>query len=76
MILSYNPLRIFMPIGLALLAIALGKMVFDVLGKDFRIATNTLVILFTAFQVIMIGLLADLIVRLNRPTEAVPAARL
>ena len=34
---------------------------------DFRLATNTLLILFAAFQVIAIGLLADLMVRLSKP---------
>lgn len=67
MILSYEPLRVFMPIGLALLLFGLGKMGFDVVTKDLRIATNTLLILFAAFQVISIGLLADLVVRVSRP---------
>ncbi len=67
MMLSYEPLRVFMPLGLLLLAIGLGKTGFDVVTKDFRIATNTLLILFAAFQVISIGLLADLVVRVTRP---------
>lgn len=76
MVLSYNPLRVFMPIGSALLLLGLAKLGYDLVDKELRVATNTLVLLFTAFQVIMIGLLADLIVRLSRPTEEVPPARL
>jgi polyisoprenyl-phosphate glycosyltransferase len=67
MMLSYEPLRVFMPLGLALLFFGLGKMGFDVVTKDFRIATNTLLILFAALQVISIGLLADLVVRVSKP---------
>jgi polyisoprenyl-phosphate glycosyltransferase len=67
MILGYEPLRVFMPIGLALLMFGLGKLGFDVITKDLRLATNTLLILFAAFQVISIGLLADLVVRVTKP---------
>jgi polyisoprenyl-phosphate glycosyltransferase len=67
MILGYEPLRVFMPIGLALLVFGLGKLGFDVITKDLRLATNTLLILFAAFQVISIGLLADLVVRVTKP---------
>ena len=67
MILSYEPLRVFMPIGLALLFAGLAKVGFDVVTKDLRIATNTLLLLFAAFQVISIGLLADLVVRVSKP---------
>ena len=67
MMLSYEPLRVFMPVGLALLFFGLGKVGFDVVTKDWRIATNTLLILFAAFQVISIGLLADLVVRVSKP---------
>jgi hypothetical protein len=74
MILSYNPLRIFMPVGLALLGIGLVKMVVDFVRFDFHIATNTLLLLFAAFQVIMIGLLADLVVRSTRARSEVPPA--
>jgi glycosyltransferase involved in cell wall biosynthesis len=71
MVLSYNPLRVFLPVGLALLAIGGVKFGYDVITKDFRIATNTLLLLFAGFQVIVIGLLADLVVRVNRRHDLV-----
>jgi len=74
MTLSYNPLKVFMPLGLTLLTIGLGKLVFDWVDKDFRLATNTLLILFAALQAISVGLLADLVVRATRPSTQVPAA--
>ncbi len=75
MILSYEPLRVFMPIGLALLLFGMGKLGFDLITKDFRLATNTLLILFAAFQVMSIGLLADLVVRATKPPVDDPLGR-
>lgn len=74
LVLSYNPLRIFLPIGVALTLLGMGKLAYDWVDKDFRLAANTLVILFAAFQVFAIGLLADLFVRLSRPKELVDPA--
>jgi glycosyltransferase involved in cell wall biosynthesis len=72
--LSYDPLRIFLPASVALFAVGAGKVVFDWIAKDFHITTNTVVLLFAAFQLTAIGLLADLIVRLSRPADAVEPA--
>lgn len=74
MVLSYEPLRFFMPLGMALFVIGFGKLGFDVFDKSFRVATNTLLILFAAAQIVLIGLLADLVVRVNRPRHEVPPA--
>jgi polyisoprenyl-phosphate glycosyltransferase len=75
MVLSYSPLRIFLPVGFALLTLGSGKLVYDAVKYDLRITTNTLLILFAAFQVIAIGLLADLVVRVTRDRDEVaPAA--
>jgi len=76
MVLMYNPLRVFAPAGLALLAVGVTKTVYDLVDKQGRIATNTIVVLFAAGMVMMIGLLSDLIVQLNRPRDGVePATR-
>jgi glycosyltransferase involved in cell wall biosynthesis len=75
MVLSYNPLGIFLPVGLLLSVLGVGKVVYDFVEYDFHLATNTLLILFAAFQVIAIGLLADLVVRVNRDrNEVTPAS--
>ena len=74
LVLSYNPLRIFLPLTLALALLATGKLVFDLVDKDFRVATNTLLIFFAAFQLLAIGLLADLMVRVTRAPEVVDPA--
>ena len=74
MVLSYNPLRLFLPTGFALLAFGLAKLVYDINRYDFHVTTNTLLILFAAFQIFAIGLLADLMVRLSRDRDEVPVA--
>jgi glycosyltransferase involved in cell wall biosynthesis len=74
MVLSYDPLRIFLPAGLILTLAGIGKLAFDWATKDFRLATNTLLLFFAAFQVFAIGLLADLVVRVNRPRDEVDPA--
>jgi glycosyltransferase involved in cell wall biosynthesis len=75
MILLYNPLRVFGPTAVALLLIGVGKIIYDLETKHGRIATNTIVVLIAAGIVVMIGLMADLLVQLNRPRDAVEPAR-
>jgi glycosyltransferase involved in cell wall biosynthesis len=74
MSLSYNPLKVFLPIGLVLLAVGLAKLVYDWIDKDFRLAANTLLILFASLQAITVGLLADLVVRATKPPSQIPPA--
>lgn len=76
MILSYNPLRVFLPLAVTLGLIGVAKLIFDWVDHDFRLATNTLLILFAAFQLLAIGLLADLFVRLSKPRSEVDPASL
>jgi glycosyltransferase involved in cell wall biosynthesis len=75
MVLMYNPLKVFMPVTVWLFAIGLGKLAFDVVTKDFRVATNTLLIFFAAFASLLVALLSDVIVQLSKPRDgAEPAA--
>ena len=76
MMLSYNPLRIFLPVGFTLLAIGTGKLVYDWNANHFHVTPNTLIVLFAAFQVFAIGLIADLIVRMSKPRDEVEPASL
>ncbi|MCU1455347.1 MAG: hypothetical protein JWN46_3493 [Acidimicrobiales bacterium] len=76
MVLSFNPLRVFLPVGLLLTLLGASKLIYDVSVHDFKVAINTLLILFAAFQVFVIGMLADLIGRATRARDEVqPAAR-
>jgi len=71
MMLMYNPLSVFLPVGFLLTFIGIGKLGYDLVDKDYRVAANTLLIFFAAFQVFAIGLLADLIGRVARPRQEV-----
>jgi hypothetical protein len=76
LVLSYNPLKVFLPLGLVLLAVGAAKLGFDLVDKDWRVGSNTSLLLFAAFQVIAIGLLADLVVRITKPRDEVGPASL
>jgi polyisoprenyl-phosphate glycosyltransferase len=65
MTLSYNPLRVFLPLGIWLVVAGLIKLGFDWWQRDFQLAANTLLIFFIGLNVISIGLLADLVVRVG-----------
>jgi len=76
MMLSYEPLRVFLPVGFLLLALGVGKLGWDVSRRNFRVAVDTLLILFAALQAFAVGFLADLVVRLSKPSDLVePAMR-
>jgi len=75
MTLSFDPFRVFLPIGFLFTLLGLGKLAHDIFTNDFRVAINTLLIFLVAFQVFVIGMLADLIGRATRATHEVqPAA--
>ncbi len=75
MTLSFDPFRVFLPIGFLFTFIGVAKLIHDVATRDFRVAINTLLIFLVAFQVFVIGMLADLIGRATRARDEVqPAA--
>jgi glycosyltransferase involved in cell wall biosynthesis len=76
MVLLYSPLKVFMPPAVVLGLIGVAKLVFDLIQKDFRVATNTLVVLGVAIALAILGMLADLLVQLNkRRHDVIPALR-
>ena len=72
MILTYDPLRVALPIASVLGVVFAAKLGYDIVDKDFRPAANTLLLGFGVLQVLVVGLLADLVVRLNRPPSLLP----
>ncbi|MCL1594881.1 MAG: glycosyltransferase family 2 protein [Actinomycetia bacterium] len=75
MVMMWNPLRVLMPIATVLFLIGVGKLVYDLFDKSFRVGTNTLLVLLAAGMVFIIALLADLIVQVTRPRHEIrPAA--
>jgi polyisoprenyl-phosphate glycosyltransferase len=75
MVLSYNPMRVLMPVALALLAVGTGKLIYDVVASNLKIAGNTLLIFSAGFIVLLTALLADLLVQVTKPAHEIdPAA--
>ncbi len=74
MMLSYEPLRVTLPLASVLGIAFAAKLGYDLVDKDLRPAANTLLLGFAVLQVLAVGLLADLVVRLTRPTQSVPPA--
>jgi glycosyltransferase involved in cell wall biosynthesis len=76
MVLSWNPLKILMPPAVILGLIGVGKVVFDIVDKDWRMGTNTIVILGAAFSLALLAMVADLMVHLSRQRyNVIPATR-
>lgn len=76
MVLSYQPLKVLMPPAFVLGTIGLIKLIYDLVDKDFRIGTNTIVILGAAVSLAMLAMIADLLVHLNkRRHDVIPATR-
>ena len=75
MVMMWNPMRVIGPWAFLLLAVGIGKLIFDLFDKNFRVGTNTLLTLFAGGTLLAVALLADLIVQVTRPkTEVYPAA--
>ena len=74
MILSYDPLRVILPITTMLGLIFAGKLGYDLVDKDVRPAANTLLLGFLVLQLLVTGLLADLVVRVHKPARAIRPA--
>jgi len=72
--LSYDPLRVFLPAGLILGFVGGMKLLYDWVANPFHTTANTLIVLLAASQLLAIGLLADLVVRLNRRSDAIEPA--
>ena len=78
MVLSYNPLRVFLPARCrAHRLLGIVKLVLRLVDEGLpRRRRTRCSILFAAFQVFAIGLLADLVVRVTKPdTEVEPATK-
>ena len=66
MVLSYRPLRVFIPMIAALSAVSLAKAIYDINAYDWHFATSTVILFTLTFQVIVLGLIADLVVSLHK----------
>ncbi len=75
MVMMWNPLRVLTPLATVLFLVGFSKLVFDLIDKNFRVGTNTLLVVLSAGMVFVVALLADLVVQVTRPRHSVlPAA--
>ena len=67
-IMYFNPLRVFLPLTLALVAAGILKLITDLFrfGFTLHVPPSTVIILLAAIQVGALGLLADLVVKAGR----------
>lgn len=69
MVMTFNPMRVFMPLGGGLVLVAFGKVLYDALTRNFFISANAIILTVVSLQFLAIGLLADLICRLAGPRD-------
>lgn len=65
-VLSYRPLRVFVPLSAVFMLLSTIKVLYDIQAYDFHLATSTVVLLTVTFQLVVLGLIADLVVSLHK----------
>jgi hypothetical protein len=63
MVMYFNPLKVLMPIALALLGLGVLKGIYDMVVHPLHIADDTVLIFVSGLIIFTLALLADLIVR-------------
>ena len=63
MVMYFNPLKVLMPVALALLTLGIAKGVYDMVVHPVHVATDTVLIFVSGLIIATLALLADLIVR-------------
>jgi glycosyltransferase involved in cell wall biosynthesis len=63
MVMYFNPLKVLMPVALALLALGIAKGIFDMVVHPLLFSINTVLIFVSGLIIASLALLADLIVR-------------
>ena len=66
MVLSFRPLRVFVPVAALFFLLSVIKVAYDIRTYDFHIATSTVVLVTLTFQLMVLGLIADLVVSLHK----------
>jgi len=76
MVLTHEPIRFFGPPAAVFVGGGLVKLIYDLVTKDFRVGTNTIVILGVGLALAALGLITDLTVQLNKRRHDVMPATL
>jgi polyisoprenyl-phosphate glycosyltransferase len=59
----FSPLKIFLPLGMLLLATGFGKLIADVVRYNWRVTPSTVMLLLGGLQILVLGLIADMIAK-------------
>jgi glycosyltransferase involved in cell wall biosynthesis len=63
MVMYFNPLKVLMPFALWVMGLGVVKLVVDIIHYDWHVTTSTLLIITVGFQIAVLALIGDLIVR-------------
>jgi glycosyltransferase involved in cell wall biosynthesis len=63
MVMYFNPLKVLMPFALWIMGIGVVKLVVDIIHYDWHVTTSTLLLLTVGFQIAVLALIGDLVVR-------------
>ncbi|MGQ9704652.1 MAG: glycosyltransferase family 2 protein [Actinomycetota bacterium] len=59
----FSPLKVFLPLGILLFMTGCGKMVWDIIRYHWHLAPSTVVLLLGGLQILVLGLIADMIAK-------------
>lgn len=74
MTLMFEPFRVFGPLAIFTGLAASGKLIYDLVASDFKVAGNTLLLAGLSLGLGILGMLADLLVQLNKKRHDVMPA--
>ncbi len=63
MVMYFNPLKVLMPLALWIAGLGIVKLVTDVIRYDWHITTSSLLLIVVGFQIAVLALIGDLVVR-------------
>ncbi len=63
MVMYFNPLKVLMPFALWIMAIGVVKIIVDVARYDWHVTTSSLLLVVVGFQIAVLALIGDLVVR-------------
>lgn len=63
----FSPLKIFLPLALLFLLTGIGKLIADVVRYSWRVTPSTVILLLGGLQILVLGLIADMIAKRSSP---------
>ncbi len=63
----FSPLKVFLPLATILILTGFGKLIADVVRYNWRVTSSTVILLLGGLQILMLGLMADMITKRSGP---------